>query len=283
MSIGRSMLWYYQSWGHNMKCIFVLLIITMVSSHVMAQSYFDDSGGHSMDSFDAMSSEDEGKQKMEARGVIQARNQAVLASSISAQITDMPVLAGMSFKKGTRLVTFDCRKPMADVRASNANVAIQKQKVAANKEMASFESISDYEVLVSEAELNKAIAEKESLDSYVSGCEIRAPYSGKVVEKLVNRYEVVATNEPLLSIIDVSHLEVSIIVPSNWLRWLKVNTVFLFSVDEVGKQLHGKVNRILPVIDPVSRTVKVIGEFSSKEVQTTGILPGMSGSADFND
>ncbi len=219
----------------------------------------------------------------DARGVINARNQAIIKSGVDGKIIDMPALSGTRFKKGARLVQFDCRKPLADVRASKANVAIQQQKVEANKQMATFEAISEYEVVVAQEELNKAIAEKESLDSYVAGCEIRAPYEGQVVENLANPFEVVPANEPLLSIVDTSHLEVSLIVPSHWLKWLKPDSEFSFFVDELNAELHARVTRILPIIDPVSRTVKVIGEFSPQEVKDTGILPGMSGSALFTD
>lgn len=219
----------------------------------------------------------------DARGVVNAQHQATIKSSINARIIDMPALSGMKFKKGARLVQFDCRKPQADMRASEANVAIQLQKVEANKAMASFEAISEYEVVVAQEELNKALAEKESLKSNVESCEIFAPYEGQVVENIANPFEVVPANEPLLSIVDTSQLEVSLIVPSHWLQWLKVESQFSFFVDEINQELNARVTRILPIIDPVSRTVKVIGEFSVQEVKQTGILPGMSGSAYFSD
>ena len=275
MIIGRKGLWYCLSWWQRNNPLVVFLKLGPIFLSVAAHGEFDN--------VISLENEVSTSQQIEVRGVIQARNHATLASTISAQIIELPVLEGMSFQKGQRLALFDCRKPLADVKAAQASVLIQQQKVDANKEMASFNAISEYEVVVSEAELTKAIAEKESLDSHVSGCEIRAPYDGSVVENLVNRYEVVAANEPILSIVDVTHLEVSIIVPSYWLRWLKVNSQFLFSVDEVKQNLHVKVSRISPTIDPVSRTVKVIGEFSTKENRVTDVLPGMSGSARFNE
>ena len=42
------------------------------------------------------------------RGVLRARDQAVLASELAGRITEMPYAEGQAFKKGEVLVRFDC-------------------------------------------------------------------------------------------------------------------------------------------------------------------------------
>lgn len=216
-----------------------------------------------------------------ARGVINTRNRAVLASNMNAQIIKMPYFEGDHFAKGAVLVEFDCRKPLAEMKSARATESIHKQKVAANQELASFDSISTYEVEVSKAELIKSEAEREALQTYITGCVVKAPFEGSVQQRMVNKFETVAANEPLLSVIDDTHLEISIIVPSVWLRWLEIGSQFIFKVDEISVALNASISRISPVVDPVSRTIRIIGELTEEQVEEHGILTGMSGVAKF--
>jgi membrane fusion protein (multidrug efflux system) len=100
-----------------------------------------------------------------------------------------------------------------------------------------------------------------------------------VVEVIAHANEVAATGQPLMKIQDGSNLEVQIIVPSNWLTWLKPGAPFAFVIDETGQTVNGKIARFGASVDPVSKTIRVIGSL------TTGgatVLPGMSGSAKFD-
>jgi membrane fusion protein, multidrug efflux system len=72
---------------------------------------------------------------------------------------------------------------------------------------------------------------------------------------------------------------VDIIVPSNWVRWLKPGTPFSFRVDEVRRDVPAAVVRVGAAVDAVSQTIKI----AAKLLQSSdGILPGMSGSASFD-
>ncbi len=58
----------------------------------------------------------------EARGVLRATNQAVLASELSGRITDLPFQEGESFNKGDTLARFDCSAYQAQLNAAQAAV-----------------------------------------------------------------------------------------------------------------------------------------------------------------
>ena len=216
-----------------------------------------------------------------ARGVIQAKQEATLASGIGAKVQQFNYRPGQGFEKGAVLVKFDCRGPLAEIKASQADVHMHKQKVAVNEEMAKFDSISDYEVLLTKTELSKAQAELEARQIELDACEIKAPFSGRVVETLVNKHEVVAKNDPLLAIVDAKQLEVSIIIPSIWLQWLKSDHLIQFKVDELAVQVAAQVIRISPVVDPVSKTIAITAVFDDKAKALNNLLPGMSGTAIF--
>jgi hypothetical protein len=54
----------------------------------------------------------------EARGVLRARDQAMLASELSGRIVELPFSEGESFKKGDTLARFDCSAYQAQLNAA---------------------------------------------------------------------------------------------------------------------------------------------------------------------
>ncbi|MBW5415826.1 efflux RND transporter periplasmic adaptor subunit [Pseudomonas sp. MAG002Y] len=215
-----------------------------------------------------------------ARGVVRAAHEATLSSSMAAQILKMPFSEGASFKKGDLLVEFDCERPMAEARAAEAAVQVEKKTVETNEELEHFQSIGKFELLISQSKLNKAKAESEALKAQIKGCKVYAPFAGRVMERMAHQYESVSLSDPLLHIVDTQVLELELIVPSSWLQWLQPGHKLSFNVDETGVTSTAVIDRLLPSVDPVSKTVKVVGHFEEK-AKNDLILPGMSGTGLF--
>jgi multidrug resistance efflux pump len=119
-----------------------------------------------------------------------------------------------------------------------------------------------------------AKADASLAQAMVERCVIKAPFSGRVVERKVNRYEYVAEGTPLIEIIDDKNLEVEMILPSSSLVWLKIGHPFSLHVEELGKIFQGKIERIVSKVDPVSQSLKLYG---SIDVNVEHLYPGMSG------
>jgi membrane fusion protein (multidrug efflux system) len=214
-----------------------------------------------------------------ARGVVRAVREATLSSNMVAQITRMSFSEGAAFKKGDLLVEFNCDRAQADLRAAQAGLQVEQKTVETNQELEHFNSVGKFDVLISQSKRNKAKAEVEALQAQIKECKIYAPFNGRVIERMKHVYESVAVSEALLKIVDTSALELDLIVPSKWLQWLKPGSVFSFTVDETGKTGEALVDRLLPEVDPVSKTLKIIGRFKSAENGQS--IPGMSGTATF--
>jgi multidrug efflux pump subunit AcrA (membrane-fusion protein) len=78
----------------------------------------------------------------------------------------------------------------------------------------------------------------------------------------------------MLSIVSSKIPDLEIIAPEEWLNWLKPGTRGELRVEASREVFAVTVKSIAPVVDPVSRTVKLTGTFDG---DTTGLLPGMSG------
>ncbi|WP_213880471.1 HlyD family efflux transporter periplasmic adaptor subunit [Pseudomonas sp. dw_358] len=217
--------------------------------------------------------------KRDARGLVRAVHEATLSAGMVAQIVKMPFAEGAAFKKGDVLVEFDCNRPLAEQRAATAALAVEQKTVETNEELEHFNSIGKFDLLISVSKMNKAKAELEALNAQISQCKIVAPFTGRVVENKLHLYESASMSQPLLRIVDTTNLELDVIVPSQWLQWLKPGDSFSFKVDETGTMGKAVVDRLLPTVDPVSKTIKIIGKLNDASGNRT--IPGMSGTASF--
>jgi membrane fusion protein, multidrug efflux system len=214
------------------------------------------------------------------RGVISSQNESTIASRMTAGIISMPYRPGQSFRAGALLVSFDCSIQRAQLAAANAATAAYRKTYDTNVELDAYQAVGKNEVGVSKANLGKAQAEANAVSAQIGQCAVYAPFSGKVVEQMAHAHDVAASGQPLMKIQGASALEVQLIIPSNWLTWVKPGVPFAFTIEETGQLVHGKVSRLGASVDPVSKTIRVTGSITPEAGMT--ILPGMSGSAQFD-
>ena len=220
----------------------------------------------------------EPKPDPDVRGVIKPKQESTIASRMTARITSMPYGKGRSFRKGALLAQFDCSAIRAELRAAQAAANAYNVTYKTNVELDQYEAIGKNEVAVAKANLGKANAEASAIKANLSDCAVYAPYSGTVVEEIAGRGEIAASGQPLLTIQSGGDLEVELIVPSNWLTWLRPGVDFTFKIDETGADVSGQITRLGASVDPVSKTIRVTGNVDKTE---SLVLPGMSGTGVF--
>lgn len=214
-----------------------------------------------------------------ARGVIMANAEVTFRSDLAAQISHLPIRAGSAFKNGDLLISFDCGKQNADLRGTYELEKKQRLIFENREKLKSRNAASAFEVLEARADYLVAKARTDALKEVVRFCEIKAPFDGKVLELHAAKFEMPAANTPLITVVDDSVLELDLIVPSKWLRWLTIGTLFEFKVEETGKNYAASIVRLGAKIDAVSQTIKITGTFKERPER---VLPGMSGVALFN-
>ncbi len=214
----------------------------------------------------------------DVRGVIKPKQESTIASRMTARITSMPFGKGRSFRKGALLAQFDCSAIRAELKAAQAASNAYNVTYQTNVELDQYEAIGKNEVAVAKANLGKANAEANAIKANLSDCAVYAPFSGTVVEEIGHRGEIAASGQPLLKIQSGGDLEVELIVPSNWLTWLRPGADFTFKIDETGADVTGQITRLGASVDPVSKTIRVTGSVDKTD---SLILPGMSGTGIF--
>lgn len=212
------------------------------------------------------------------RGIIKASTQAVLFSQIQGRINRMPFREGERFKKGSQLVQIDCEKYRAELAAATAEHEAKETTYRNNLQLSKLQAVGHLELEVSAAETKKALAAVRIAEINVKGCDITAPFSGRIVEVMVHEHENVFPNDKLLSLLDDTSVEIELVLPSNSLNWLTKGGPFLFTVDETRRQYPAVVKELGANVDPSSQTIKITGRF---EKVPADVLAGMSGTASF--
>lgn len=209
-----------------------------------------------------------------------ARDQVDLSSEISAKIASMPFRDGDAFRAGQTLVSLDCSLYAAQLHKAQAEADAAVQLKRVNDRLSQLHSIGEIDVQQAEAKAKASAAEVAYMQATVRKCSIAAPFDGRVVKRSAAAQQFAEPGKPLLTIVDTSHLELKMIVPSKWLAWLKPGHPLSVNVDEVGKTYPATVARIGARVDPVTQTVDVTAALSGRAPE---LLPGMSGWASFAD
>ncbi|MGE0642503.1 MAG: efflux RND transporter periplasmic adaptor subunit [Nitrospira sp.] len=212
------------------------------------------------------------------RGIVKPAAQAVLHAQVQGKISQLPYKEGQRFKKGHMLIQIDCDKYHAELAVALAEHEAKDKVYQNNLELGKLDAISKVELGTSEAEAKKALAATRVAEVNVKGCQITAPFGGRVVSVMVNEHENVFPNDKLISLLDDSSLEIELVLPSSSLSWLKRQTPFTFKVDETGRNYSAQVKEIGAEVDAASQTIKVMGMFEKLPPE---VLAGMSGTAQF--
>lgn len=213
-----------------------------------------------------------------ARGIVKAAAQAVLYAQVQGRVSQLPYKEGQRFEKGHMLVQLDCDRYQAELAVAVAEHEAKDKVYKNNVELGTLNAVSKLDLEMSEAEAKKALAAIRVATVNVKGCQIAAPFGGRVLSVMVNEYENVFPNDKLITLLDDSSLEIELVLPSTSLSWLKRKLPFTFVVDETHRSYPAKVREIGASVDAASQTIKVTGAFEKLPPE---ILAGMSGTAQF--
>ena len=212
--------------------------------------------------------------RQDIRAQLMPRRYTTIAAEIGAKVSHLPVSEGGAFRVGQMLVQFDCSLQRAQLDKAEAELEGADQTLKSNLRLEQLNSVGQLELDLSKSAVNKAKAEVGANKAVLGKCQVAAPFAGRVAEQKVREQQFVQPGQALLDILDDSVLELEFLVPSVWLRWLKVGGAFEVQIDETRKTYPARFTRIGARVDPVSQSVKVAAAIHGKFPE---LMAGMSG------
>lgn len=211
--------------------------------------------------------------------IIKAPQTAVLSSQVDGLVREVKVRDGDTFKKDDELIVFDCTVQTANFAKAKAQYNYASQDYKSMKALAKLNSASEMQVTQSKTSYSKAGADLTTAKYEVSQCVVTAPYDGSVIQSWVNTYENVQAKSKLLEIINNNDLTAEFLAPSHMLSQLGAGRQFSVRVNETKQSYPAVIDRIVPQVDAVSQTIKVIGRLHSSHPD---LWSGMSGWVDIS-
>jgi RND family efflux transporter MFP subunit len=211
--------------------------------------------------------------------------EATVKAKVAGELVAVPVREGESVKQGQVLARIDLTEVQARVAAREADVAAARaqltwaeknrsqQKALLEKAFISqsaFDNIqSNYEVAAAKlraAEADLVVARKSLGDAVLV-----APFAGIVSQRHAQPGERVALDAKVVSIVDLSRLELEASVPPAAIGKVKVGQPMEFRVEGFGERAFaGRIERINPAATAGSRSISIYAVIDNRE----GLLRG---------
>lgn len=206
-----------------------------------------------------------------APATVVAQERAEVASRLMGYLSDIAVAEGQAVKRGQRLFTVDPLDVQGQVEQARAGVSqAESAYIDAKADYERFSNLFKEEVVskqqldkaklqydVAAARLGQAKAGLGTASGQLRYATVTSPIAGVVTRKLANAGDLAAPGKPVLVVEDPSKLQVETQVPEAVLVMLKPGLSVPVEVDGVDGRVQGRVARISPAADPVSRTFLV--------------------------
>ncbi len=204
---------------------------------------------------------------------IEAEDETEVVAKVGGVVEKILVEEGDYVKAGDVIAKLDDEKIAVQLEQARANLqklksAYDRYKDLHEKQLVSTEVFQQSRY---EYEHQQAVYDLAKLDlDYTS---IRTPISGVVAERLVKVGNMIIPNQAVYRVTSRDPLIAVLHVPERQLPRLRVGQKAMLHVDALGRQeFEGRIDRISPIVDPGTGTVKVTVEVHDK---TRQLRPGM--------
>ena len=214
-------------------------------------------------------------------GSVHAVSQATVRAKLSAEIKRVLVREGDRVAAGQQIAEFDTaqlRAQMAERKAalesSRAQLAMADRTRQANAQLVKQNFISQNAFDTADsahqaqlAAVATAQAQLELTQLSMTDAIVRAPILGTVSKRHVQPGEKVSFDAPLLSIVDLTQLEVQAQLPISEVTQIRKGLPTQVDVEGIdGRRFDGRVERINPSAEPGTRTINIYVSLANEDL-----------------
>jgi membrane fusion protein (multidrug efflux system) len=213
-----------------------------------------------------------------AASTIEAERQVTVHAESTGRITRLEVEEGDQIAIGTLLARIEADAQAAGLDRADTNLTQARADFEAVGQLFAKKAASREELDAAKLAYDSARLDVKDRRRDVRNTRVTAPFSGTVIERFVSEGAFVTSGAQLVTIIDFDTLVARVFVPEKELDRIAVGQ----PAAVVGKAARGRkgvgiVERIAPVVDATTGTVKVTIRLPDQLAGNTtdGFLPGM--------
>ena len=219
---------------------------------------------------------------------IDANRKAELAFRVPGKVQELLVKEGDRVTEGQEVATLDSTDFQIVVNDRQATFSAANNNFKRAKELIKdgFISQMDYDRL--EAEFRNARAALETARQDLAYTSLKAPFSGSIAKRHIQRFEEVQAKQPVLSLQNVELLEVKFDIPESIVRGIRAaedgegavrDRIRIFATFEnlPGREFPMSFKEVAPKADANPQTFEVT--YTMEQLTDATILPGMTATA----
>lgn len=203
---------------------------------------------------------------------LEPHRQVTMVSESEGIVEKLLVEEGANVKEGQLLAQL--RNADKQATLQKALIHVQNAKIELDRKQRSFDQklISQADYDAAKYEMNVAQAEQRSAEADVDHTFLRAPFSGTITERFIEKGQNVNNLQNLFTIVDRNPLQAKIYLPEKEVISLKLaQDVDLSLNSQKDISFTGQIKQINPAVDPKTGTVKVTVEITKAPDQ---VRPG---------
>ncbi|MGX9463461.1 efflux RND transporter periplasmic adaptor subunit [Shewanella sp. A14] len=210
-------------------------------------------------------------------GKLAATHSVMIAPQVAGKIDTIEVTSNQHVSKGQILLTLDNRKAKASVKEAQAYYQDELRKLNEFNKLIHVNAITQTEIEAQKSSVDIALARLESAQTDLDYHTLTAPFAGNTGLINFSRGKMVAINESLLSLDDLSVLQLDLQVPEHYLSLLSTG----MSVNATSRAwsnsiFTGKIIAIDPRVNSATLNLNIRSQFDNQKGQ---LKPGMMMSA----
>ncbi|MGZ8908234.1 MAG: efflux RND transporter periplasmic adaptor subunit, partial [Methylobacter sp.] len=209
-------------------------------------------------------------------GTVRATDRVDLAFQVAGPLIELPVKEGQRVRKGDLLAKIDPQDYETNLR--NAKGTIAKAKAAVDYAVAEYKrylnvkatdagAVSDSVVNLKYTAQNVARADLQSAEAALAAAQdqlnytrLRAPFTGVIARKYVDNYQEVTVKEPIMSLQNMTDVEVLMDVPESMMAPIRKTKARMFAdfAADPSRNFELQIKEVALQADELTQTYKVV-------------------------
>jgi len=222
-------------------------------------------------------------------GTVVSSRVAEVSTEVSGIVAEIAVELGDRVGAGDEILRLNSELESLSLEAARATteqtryeLEDARRRLAEARKLGEIQSVSAVEMIAAEvsidaSKLKRSRAEEQRQAARLQRHRVMAPFAGVISRKLVERGEWIQPGQTVVELVALDGLLVDFQVPQAVFAKLDDSTSLRVSFDALpGQEFDARIDKIVPVTDPVSRTFRVRAALKNSNAR---VAPGMSASA----
>ncbi|HET6267591.1 MAG TPA: efflux RND transporter periplasmic adaptor subunit [Acidobacteriota bacterium] len=203
---------------------------------------------------------------------LEPHRQVTMVSETQGIVSKLQIEEGDRVSEGQILALISNNQKQAALEKSN--VRVNNAKVVLDRKQTSFDQklVPQSDLDAAKYEMGTALAEQQTAQADLDRSTIRAPFSGIITERFIEKGQNIHDQQNLLTIVDRDPLLARIYLPEKEVFGLKDGEQVDLSLNsQKSVSFAGFIKQINPAVDPKTGTIKVTIEINNAP---TSVRPG---------